>query len=191
MQFISPSPSASESPRSPFRPRSRPNTNSAASFFLPIQRYILSTALLFSLHDSTSKMYAEKYQQAKELQNRQKKIKAHRPLHLNTHTLTSHLFFGPYIFFPLIAALTWLGGLLAVSVPFTNPPLHPSQSHARRTASPAAFPSVFANRFSRCDKLKSDMNILPSTLAFAAPCTLGQSRQTTVRTRRAVCRVHL
>lgn len=39
---------------------------------------------------------------------------ARLPLHLNTRTFTSHLFFGPYIFFPIIAGLTWLGGILAL-----------------------------------------------------------------------------
>ncbi|RSH92713.1 hypothetical protein EHS25_008159 [Saitozyma podzolica] len=39
---------------------------------------------------------------------------ARLPLYLNTRTFTSHLFFGPYIFFPLFAALVWLGGILAL-----------------------------------------------------------------------------
>ncbi|WWD18139.1 hypothetical protein CI109_102588 [Kwoniella shandongensis] len=39
---------------------------------------------------------------------------ARLPLHLNTRTLTSHFFFGPYVLLPLISALTWLGGLLAL-----------------------------------------------------------------------------
>ncbi|KAK1927747.1 Frag1/DRAM/Sfk1 family-domain-containing protein [Papiliotrema laurentii] len=39
---------------------------------------------------------------------------ARLPLHLNTRTFTSHLFFGPYIFIPLIGGLTWLGGILAL-----------------------------------------------------------------------------
>ncbi|KAE8540143.1 hypothetical protein D1P53_004081 [Cryptococcus gattii VGV] len=36
------------------------------------------------------------------------------PLWLNTRTLTSHFFFGPYVLFPIAAALTWLGGILAL-----------------------------------------------------------------------------
>lgn len=40
--------------------------------------------------------------------------KARKPPHLNTRTLTSHLFFGPYVFFPLLATLVWLGGILAL-----------------------------------------------------------------------------
>jgi hypothetical protein len=56
---------------------------------------------------------------------------ARKPIYLNTRSLTSHLcesylgclalsstdldtVFGPYIFFPLISSLTWLGGLLAL-----------------------------------------------------------------------------
>lgn len=39
---------------------------------------------------------------------------ARTPLYLNTRTLTSHLIFGPYVLFPLIAALTWFGGILAL-----------------------------------------------------------------------------
>ncbi|ORX35398.1 Frag1/DRAM/Sfk1 family-domain-containing protein [Kockovaella imperatae] len=39
---------------------------------------------------------------------------ARKPLYLNSKTLTSHLFFGPYIFFPILAGLTWLGGILAL-----------------------------------------------------------------------------
>ncbi|EIW72868.1 hypothetical protein TREMEDRAFT_25124 [Tremella mesenterica DSM 1558] len=39
----------------------------------------------------------------------------HRLPHwLNQRTLTSHFLFGPYVFFPLLAAFTWLGGLLAL-----------------------------------------------------------------------------
>ncbi|WWC60534.1 uncharacterized protein I303_103108 [Kwoniella dejecticola CBS 10117] len=37
-----------------------------------------------------------------------------RPIWLNQNTLTSHLFFGPYVLFPILAALTWLGGILAL-----------------------------------------------------------------------------
>lgn len=58
--------------------------------------------------------FSEKTAQAKELQARQKNIDAHRPLYLNQHTFTSHLFFGPYVFFPIISALVWLGGILAL-----------------------------------------------------------------------------
>ncbi|WOO78295.1 Protein sfk1 [Vanrija pseudolonga] len=36
------------------------------------------------------------------------------PWYLNTRTLVSHLFFGPYIYVPLITALVWLAGLLAL-----------------------------------------------------------------------------
>ncbi|KAL7423744.1 hypothetical protein Q5752_001326 [Cryptotrichosporon argae] len=39
---------------------------------------------------------------------------ARLPYYLNTRTLGSHLFYGPYIYFPLIAGLTWLGGILAL-----------------------------------------------------------------------------
>jgi len=38
------------------------------------------------------------------------------PLLLNTRTFASHLFFGPYIWLPIIAAFTWLGGLLALII---------------------------------------------------------------------------
>ncbi|KAK8865681.1 hypothetical protein IAR55_000826 [Kwoniella newhampshirensis] len=38
------------------------------------------------------------------------------PIHLNTRTLTSHFFFGPYVLLPLISAFTWLGGLLALLI---------------------------------------------------------------------------
>ncbi|WWC68425.1 uncharacterized protein I206_102352 [Kwoniella pini CBS 10737] len=37
-----------------------------------------------------------------------------RPLWLNQNTLTAHIFFGPYVLFPILAALTWLGGILAL-----------------------------------------------------------------------------
>ncbi|WVQ85367.1 hypothetical protein IAT38_007532 [Cryptococcus sp. DSM 104549] len=36
------------------------------------------------------------------------------PIWLDTRTLVSHLFFGPYVIFPILAALTWLGGILAL-----------------------------------------------------------------------------
>jgi len=36
------------------------------------------------------------------------------PLFLNTRTFASHLVFGPYIWFPIVGGLTWLGGLLAL-----------------------------------------------------------------------------
>ncbi|GMK54203.1 hypothetical protein CspeluHIS016_0107890 [Cutaneotrichosporon spelunceum] len=36
------------------------------------------------------------------------------PYLLNTRTLGSHLFFGPYVYLPIITGLTWLGGLLAL-----------------------------------------------------------------------------
>ncbi|WVQ65159.1 uncharacterized protein L199_003332 [Kwoniella botswanensis] len=39
-----------------------------------------------------------------------------RPLWLNQRTLTSHIFFGPYVLFPILAALTWLGGILALLI---------------------------------------------------------------------------
>ncbi|ODN84278.1 hypothetical protein L202_00262 [Cryptococcus amylolentus CBS 6039] len=38
------------------------------------------------------------------------------PWWLNTRTLTSHIFFGPYVILPLLAAGTWLGGILALLV---------------------------------------------------------------------------
>lgn len=39
---------------------------------------------------------------------------ARRPIHLNQRTPVAHLFFGPYVFFPVLAMGTWLGGLLAL-----------------------------------------------------------------------------
>ncbi|BEI86151.1 hypothetical protein CcaverHIS002_0604380 [Cutaneotrichosporon cavernicola] len=36
------------------------------------------------------------------------------PYILDTRRLGSRIFFGPYVYFPLIAGLTWLGGLLAL-----------------------------------------------------------------------------
>ncbi|WVR05624.1 hypothetical protein IAU60_002646 [Kwoniella sp. DSM 27419] len=39
---------------------------------------------------------------------------AKRPLYLNQRTLMSHFFFGPYVLLPIIAALVWLGGILAL-----------------------------------------------------------------------------
>ncbi|KAI5449312.1 hypothetical protein NCC49_004814 [Naganishia albida] len=39
---------------------------------------------------------------------------ATRPLHLNQRTPVAHLFFGPYVWFPVVAMGTWLGGLLAL-----------------------------------------------------------------------------
>jgi hypothetical protein len=39
---------------------------------------------------------------------------ARRPLHLNQRTPVAHLFFGPYVWFPVVAMGTWLGGLLAL-----------------------------------------------------------------------------
>lgn len=40
-------------------------------------------------------------------------IKA-RPWYLNQRSLGSHLFFGPYVLFPILATLMWWGGLLAL-----------------------------------------------------------------------------
>lgn len=37
-----------------------------------------------------------------------------KPIHLNQRTPIAHLFFGPYVFFPVIAMGTWCGGLLAL-----------------------------------------------------------------------------
>jgi hypothetical protein len=37
-----------------------------------------------------------------------------KPYYLNQRTLFSHFFFGPYVLFPIISGLTWLGGLLAL-----------------------------------------------------------------------------
>lgn len=39
---------------------------------------------------------------------------ATRPLHLNQRTPIAHLFFGPYVWFPVLAMGAWLGGLLAL-----------------------------------------------------------------------------
>ncbi|ORY24888.1 Frag1/DRAM/Sfk1 family-domain-containing protein [Naematelia encephala] len=39
---------------------------------------------------------------------------ARLPLYLNTRTVSSHLFFGPYIFLPLIAGCVWLAEILAL-----------------------------------------------------------------------------
>lgn len=39
---------------------------------------------------------------------------AKRPLHLNQRTPFAHLFFGPYVWFPVAAMGAWLGGLLAL-----------------------------------------------------------------------------
>ncbi|KAL7411454.1 Frag1/DRAM/Sfk1 family-domain-containing protein [Mrakia frigida] len=37
-----------------------------------------------------------------------------KPYLLHTERLSSHLFFGPYVFIPLLSALVWLAGLLAL-----------------------------------------------------------------------------
>lgn len=39
---------------------------------------------------------------------------ARKPILLNTRTFSSHLFFGPYIYLPLICAFVWLAELLAL-----------------------------------------------------------------------------
>ncbi|RSH85040.1 uncharacterized protein EHS24_006628 [Apiotrichum porosum] len=37
-----------------------------------------------------------------------------RPMYLNTRTFTSHIFYGPYIWLPIICAFAWLSALLAL-----------------------------------------------------------------------------
>jgi hypothetical protein len=37
-----------------------------------------------------------------------------KPAYLNQRNLVSHFFFGPYALLPVISALVWLGGLLAL-----------------------------------------------------------------------------
>ncbi|WWC88108.1 uncharacterized protein L201_003012 [Kwoniella dendrophila CBS 6074] len=37
-----------------------------------------------------------------------------KPIYLNQRSLTSHFFFGPYVLFPILAALIWFGGILAL-----------------------------------------------------------------------------
>ncbi|WRT65918.1 uncharacterized protein IL334_002869 [Kwoniella shivajii] len=39
-----------------------------------------------------------------------------KPLWLNQRTMTSHFFFGPYVLFPILAAFTWLAGILALLI---------------------------------------------------------------------------
>jgi len=42
--------------------------------------------------------------------------KESKPVYLRPRNITSHLFFGPYVFFPLLSAATWLGGIIALLV---------------------------------------------------------------------------
>jgi len=37
-----------------------------------------------------------------------------KPIYLDTRTLTSHIFFGPYVWLPIIATLVWLANLLTL-----------------------------------------------------------------------------